>query len=278
MTVGIVGLGLIGGSMAKAYAESGRHRILGCDKDPLITEFAMMAGACTEPLTKENMAQCDLLLIAIPPRAAVAWLQENAPNVASHTLVIDLCGTKRVVCQACFPLAAQYGFTFVGGHPMAGTHNSGFRYAREDLYRGQPMVLVPPEGHDMALLERVKTLLAPAGFGKLTVTTAAEHDRMIAFTSQMAHVVSNAYIKSPTASAHRGFSAGSYRDLTRVAWLNSHMWAELMMENRDYMLYELDVLLESLQAYRQAIEADDYHALQQLLEEGKLRKEEVDGH
>jgi len=257
MTVGIVGLGLIGGSMAKAYAESGRHRILGCDKDPLITEFAMMAGACTEPLTKENMAQCDLLLIAIPPRAAVAWLQENAPNVASHTLVIDLCGTKRVVCQACFPLAAQYGFTFVGGHPMAGTHNSGFRYAREDLYRGQPMVLVPPEGHDMALLERVKTLLAPAGFGKLTVTTAAEHDRMIAFTSQMAHVVSNAYIKSPTASAHRGFSAGSYRDLTRVAWLNSHMWAELMMENRDYMLYELDVLLESLQAYRQAIETDD---------------------
>ena len=278
MTVGIVGLGLIGGSMAKSYAESGRHRILGCDKDPLITEFAMMAGACTEPLTKENMAQCDLLLIAIPPRAAVAWLQENAPNVASHTLVIDLCGTKRVVCQACFPLAAQYGFTFVGGHPMAGTHNSGFRYAREDLYRGQPMVLVPPEGHDMALLERVKTLLAPAGFGKLTVTTAAEHDRMIAFTSQMAHVVSNAYIKSPTASAHRGFSAGSYRDLTRVAWLNSHMWAELMMENRDYMLYELDVLLESLQAYRQAIETDDYHALQQLLEDGKLRKEEVDGH
>lgn len=160
---------------------------------------------------------------------------------------------------------------------MAGTHNSSFKYAKANLFRGAPMVLVPPEGCDMALLERIKHLLEPAGFGKLSVTTAEEHDRVIAFTSQMAHVVSNAYIKSPTATVHKGFSAGSYKDLTRVAWLNPDMWAELMLENRDCMLYELDVLLENLQAYRDAIAQDDFSALRQLLDEGRRIKELVDG-
>jgi len=192
-------------------------------------------------------------------------------------VVMDLCGTKRVVCSACFPLAAQYGFTFVGGHPMAGTHNSGFKYAKENLFKGAPMVLVPPDGYDMQLLDRCKRLLAPAGFGKLSVTTAEEHDRMIAFTSQMCHVVSNAYIKSPTARSHKGFSAGSYKDLTRVAWLNPDMWAELMLENRDFMVQEMDVLIKNLQAYRKAMAENDFEDLRQLLDDGRRIKAEVDG-
>ena len=142
---------------------------------------------------------------------------------------------------------------------------------------GLSMVLVPPEGYDMQLLDRCKRLLAPAGFGKLSVTTAEEHDRMIAFTSQMCHVVSNAYIKSPTARSHRGFSAGSYKDLTRVAKLNADMWAELMLENRDFMLQEMDVLIENLQAYRKAMAENDFEDLRQLLQEGKEIKEAVDG-
>lgn len=160
---------------------------------------------------------------------------------------------------------------------MAGTHNSGFKYARANLFKGAPMVLVPPEGHDMALLQRVKEALAPAGFGSLSVTTAREHDKMIAFTSQLCHVVSNAYIKSPTAQAHKGFFAGSYKDLTRVAWLNPAMWAELMLENRDFMLEEMDILLQNLAAYRQALADGDFGALSALLDEGRRRKEEVDG-
>ena len=160
---------------------------------------------------------------------------------------------------------------------MAGTHNSGFKYAKETLFKGAPMVLCPPSGFDMELLTAVKRLLAPAGFGKFSVTTPDEHDKMIAFTSQMCHVVSNAYIKSPTARKHRGFSAGSYKDLTRVAWLNADMWAELMLENRDCMLVELDVLIENLKAYRTAIANNDYADLRQLLQEGKEIKEQVDG-
>ena len=275
-TVGIVGLGLIGGSMAKAYALAG-HQVLGDDLDRVILEFAQMSGAIHGRLEADTAGQCDLLLLAIPPRAAIEALRALAPHLSPSALVIDLCGTKRAVCEALFPLTAQYGFTFVGGHPMAGTHNSGFKYARANLFKGAPMVLVPPEGHDMALLQRVKEALAPAGFGSLSVTTAREHDKMIAFTSQMCHVVSNAYIKSPTAQAHKGFSAGSYKDLTRVAWLNPTMWAELMLENRDFMLEEMDTLLQNLAAYRQALADDDFGALSALLDEGRRRKAEVDG-
>lgn len=276
MTVGIVGLGLIGGSFAKAYHASG-ERVLAQDIDRDVLSFAVISSAVDEELTDETMAECDLILLAVCPAAAVEWLQKNAPKIASHTIVIDCCGTKRTVCAACFPIAAQYGITYLGGHPMAGTQFSGFKYAKADLYHGAPMVLVPPRFDDIELLGRVKDLLTPAGFGSYSVTTAEQHDEMIAFTSQLAHVASNAYIKSPTAKKHKGFSAGSYKDMTRVAWLAPHMWAELFLENRDFLLKEIDCYIEHLSQYKAAMEQNDEEELIRLLDEGKKRKEEVDG-
>jgi len=276
MTVGIVGLGLMGGSFAKAYCEAG-HRVLAYNRSSATLDAAIISGIAEGELNEETIGQCDLIIIALYPRATIEYLQRMAKHIQPHTVVVDTCGIKRQVCDACFPIAEANGFTFVGGHPMAGTQFAGYKNAFATLFVGAPMVLVPPTGHDMELLDRCKALLAPAGFGKLSVTTAEEHDRMIAFTSQMCHVVSNAYIKSPTARSHRGFSAGSYKDLTRVAWLNADMWAELMLENRDCMLYEMDVLIQNLQAYRTAIADNDFPTLRQLLQEGKEIKEEVDG-
>lgn len=276
MTVGILGLGLIGGSLARAYSLEG-HRVLCANRDEAMLSFAMLAGAVEAPLNEESIGQCDLILLAIYPDGSASWLERNAQFIRKDCLVIDCCGIKREICQRCFPVAKKYGFTFIGGHPMAGTQFSGFKYSRANLFEGAPMVLVPDRFDDMQLLDRAKKALAPCHFGSFSVTTAAEHDRMIAFTSQMPHIVSNAYIKSPTARTHRGFSAGSYKDLTRVAWLNAPMWAELFLENRDNTLYELDTFIESLQAYRDAIAANDEGALIDLLEEGKRRKEEVDG-
>ena len=276
MTVGIVGLGLIGGSFAKAYHATG-ERVLAQDIDRDVLSFAVISSAVDEELTDETMAECDLILLAVCPAAAVEWLRKNAPKIASHTIVIDCCGTKRTVCAACFPIAAQYGITYLGGHPMAGTQFSGFKYAKADLYHGAPMVLVPPRFDDIELLGRVKDLLTPAGFGSYSVTTAEQHDEMIAFTSQLAHVASNAYIKSPTAKKHKGFSAGSYKDMTRVAWLAPHMWAELFLENRDFLLKEIDCYIEHLSQYKAAMEQNDEEELIRLLDEGKKRKEEVDG-
>lgn len=275
-TVGILGLGLIGGSFAKAYHAAG-WTVLAADRDAAILSFAQMSGAVDRTLGAENAAQCDLILACICPEAAIAELTGLAPHIGEKPVVIDCCGTKRVVCEALFPVAEQYGFTYLGGHPMAGSHHSGFKYARENLYHNAPMVLVPPSFDDIALLQRVKGLLAPAGFGHISVTTAQAHDEMIAFTSQMPHLISNAYIKSPTAAEHKGFSAGSYKDMTRVAWLNAPMWAELFLENRDCLLRELGWLMESLREYRAALEKNDLPELTRLLEEGKKRKEEVDG-
>ena len=276
MTVGIVGLGLIGGSFAKAYHAAGK-RVLAQDIDRDVLSFAVISSAVDEELTDETMAECDLILLAVCPAAAVEWLRKNAPKIASHTIVIDCCGTKRTVCAACFPIAAQYGITYLGGHPMAGTQFSGFKYAKADLYHGAPMVRVPPRFDDIELLGRVKDLLTPAGFGSYSVTTAEQHDEMIAFTSQLAHVASNAYIKSPTAKKHKGFSAGSYKDMTRVAWLAPRMWAELFLENRDFLLKEIDCYIEHLSQYKAAMEQNDEEELIRLLDEGKKRKEEVDG-
>lgn len=276
MTVGILGLGLIGGSLARAYALEG-HTVYAIQRNENMLSFAMLAGAVHGKLDESTIGECDLILLAIYPEGSAAWLDRNAHLVSKDAIVIDCCGTKRCICQQCFPLAEKYGFTFVGGHPMAGSQFSGFKYSRANLFSGAPMVLVPPVFDDMGLLNRVKDALKPCGFGSYSVTTAEEHDKMIAFTSQMPHIVSNAFIKSPTAQNHKGFSAGSYKDLTRVAWLNPQMWAELFLENKDNVLVELDYYIKSLQAYQQALEAEDMDTLIALLEEGKKRKEAVDG-
>ena len=276
MTVGIVGLGLIGGSFAKAYHEAG-WQVLARDADQNTLDFAKLSGAVDSELTDDKLPACDLILLAAYPAASISYFKEKAHLMGGHPVVIDCCGTKRVVCAACFPAARENGVTFLGGHPMAGTHNSGFKYARANLFHNAPMVLVPMDRDDIALLGRAKELLAPAGFGRFSVTSAREHDEMIAFTSQMAHIVSNGYIKSPTAGAHKGFSAGSYKDMTRVAWLAPQMWAELFLENKDFLLKELDFFMASMQQYRDALAADDQQELVRLLDEGRKRKAEVDG-
>lgn len=276
MNVGILGLGLIGGSLARAYALEG-HTVYAIQRNEAMLSFAMLAGAVHGKLNEETIPKCDLILLAIYPDGSAGWLEQNAHLISKDALVLDCCGVKQEICARCFPVAEQYGFTFVGGHPMAGSQFSGFKYSRADLFSGAPMVLVPPVFDDIALLQRVKDALKPCHFGFFSVTTAEEHDRMIAFTSQMPHILSNAFIKSPTALKHKGFSAGSYKDLTRVAWLNPQMWAELFLENRDNVLFELDYYIDSLRQYQQAIRDKDMEKLVGLLDEGKKRKEEVDG-
>lgn len=277
MKVGIVGLGLIGGSLAKAYKESGQAEVYGWDTDADTMLLAKTVEAIDGTLDETVLPDCDLLLLALYPGAAIEYLRAHAPEISKKTFVIDCCGVKQVVCDACFPIAEQYGFSFFGGHPMAGTQFSGFAKSRSSLFRGASMILVPPRFDDIAQLDQAKQLLAPVGFGRMVVTTADKHDEMIAFTSQMAHIVSNAFIKSPAARQHKGFSAGSYKDLTRVAWLNETMWTELFMDNRQKLIREIDILMHSLEEYKEAMQQEDAPRLKELLREGRICKEEVDG-
>ncbi len=277
MTVGVVGLGLIGGSLAKALKAKTTHTVLGTDVDEVVTQYAAMTGCIDGRLTAENLSQCETVLLAAYPGATVDYVREHAADFAAGAVVIDCGGVKRHVCEACFPVAEQNGFTFIGGHPMAGLHHSGLKYATATLYEGASMILTPTDTRDVALLERVTGFLKSLGFGSVTVTTPEHHDEVIAFTSQLAHVVSNAYVKSPSAQVHRGFSAGSYRDLTRVAQLNAAMWTELFMDNRDNLLCEIDTLIASLTEYREALATWDETRLQVLLQDGSERKERIDG-
>jgi len=275
VNIGIVGLGLIGGSLAKACKADG-HSVYGFDTDRAILSFAQLSGATDGVLDEKSISGRDVIFIAVNPGDAAAYLENAAPAIAKNTMVIDCCGVKRFICSRCFPLAERYGFTFVGGHPMAGSHKAGFKNSRANLFRGASMILVPPVYDDPVLFGRIEEILKPFGFGHLTVTTAEKHDEMIAFSSQMAHVVSNAYIKSPTAREHKGFSAGSYKDLTRVARLNADMWAELCMDNSDYLIGELDEFIKSIELYRDALETRNKDELARLLEEGSRLKGELD--
>ena len=275
MVVGIVGLGLIGGSAAKAFKAAG-HTIYAYDINESVTGFACLENIVDEELSTTNLYSCDLLLLTATPNASANYLEKNAAGISPEALVVDFCGTKKMICSLGFALANEYGFTFVGGHPMAGLQFSGYKYSKATLFNGASFILVPPVHDDISLLDRVKQTLMPLGFKKFVVTTADFHDKMIAYTSQMCHVVSNAFIKSPTAKQHKGYSAGSFRDFTRVSRLNEAMWTELFLENKEHLLAELDLLIASLTEYRDAIFSDDADTLQGLLRDGRIAKEETE--
>jgi prephenate dehydrogenase len=270
--VGVIGLGLIGGSIAKAYKAAG-WKVLAYDSNHSITDFAILSGIVDAELSTENMKDCNVIHIAITPKAAIEYLKQNAEQMPKDSLVIDDCGTKREIARIGFELAEKHGFTFVGGHPMAGNHLSGFKNSKATMFNNASMIIVPPEFDDINLYDKIKQAIRPMGFKKVVFTTADDHDRMIAYTSQLPHVVSNAFIKSPSAQEHKGYSAGSFRDLTRVAWLNENMWTELFLENKDNLLKEINLLIDNLKEYAKALNDENNEYLCNLLRDGRIAKE-----
>ena len=261
--------------MARAYHAEGQT-VYGFDIREETMKAALEEKVLDGVLNETTVQECDLLMLAVYPRAAAEYLLHIAPYLQPDCIAIDLCGTKRWICKAGFSIARQYGLTFFGCHPMAGTQYSGYENSRANLFTGAPMVVVPQDDRHPEKIERLRKLLEPVHFATLTVTTAEKHDQIIAFTSQLAHVVSNAYVKSPNAQLHKGFSAGSYKDLTRVAWLNEEMWTELFMENRDNLFDEVENIIHALMEYRDALMVGDRDRLKELLREGRLDKERVD--
>lgn len=278
--VGIVGLGLIGGSFARAMAHSKRE-VYAWDPNTEIVDLASI-DTTAGTLTEEIIPSCELIVLACYPEACVAWLDAHAAKINKKTLVIDTGGVKRAICEPCFKIAARAGITFLGCHPMAGTQFSGYAHSRANMFEGAPMVVCPPAsltGVDcLEVVDRLQQLLEPCGFGRYTVTTPERHDAVIAYTSQLAHVVSNAYVKSPTLGLRKGFSAGSYKDLTRVAQLNPDMWCELFLADADCLSAEIGSLISELQKYKDAIDANDAATLRELLAVGdKLKRDDIEG-
>lgn len=276
MTVGIVGLGLIGGSFAKAFKNSGTD-VYAWNRNKETLASAKIDSVKKE-LTKENIDECELLILTTYPQHCVDWLREFAPYINKSTIVIDAAGIKRKICAECWKIAEEHGFTFIGAHPMAGTQFSGYAHANASLYEDAPMILVPnPKLTDMErviAIDKVQTMLTPCKFGFYTVTNAEHHDKIIAYTSQLAHVVSSSYANNELALKHDGFSAGSWKDLTRVAWLNPVMWSELFLENRDYLSVMIEKTINNLERCKKAIDDNDRDALEAFLSEGDAIKKE----
>ena len=276
MTVGIVGLGLIGGSLARSIKVHTDFEVLGMDINSQTMLQANLLGAIDGTLTEDNLARCDVVLVALYPAAIVTWITEHQDAFRPGAWVIDCGGVKEAVCTPLNALAQGKPWHYCGGHPMAGREFSGFRYAKDDLFDRASMILTPPRDAGPEARTWLKDFFLTIGFRRVQFTTPREHDEMIAYTSQLAHVVSSAYVKCPLAQKHRGFSAGSFADMTRVAKLNEDMWTELFFDNRDALLPEINGLIDRLVAYRDALAAEDHQAMEQLLREGREIKEALE--
>lgn len=276
MNIGIVGLGLIGGSLAKSAKKNTDFKVYGYDLNKDVIKNAISEKSIDGELTQKRLSACDYIFIPLYPEAVINFVQDNSEYFKEGAVVIDCAGVKRSVCEKCFVIAEKRDFTFVGGHPMAGTQYSGFENSKDTMFYNAPFVLTPKENEDILVLANAREVIMKLGFGRVSVMTPGKHDKLIAFTSQLAHVVSNAFVKSPSALERKGISAGSYKDLTRVAYLNENMWSELFLENKDNLIFELDNIIAELQKYSDAMKNNDAETLKQLLRDGKEMKLKAD--
>ncbi len=273
MNIAVVGLGLIGGSFCKALKKNTFHHIMGIDTNDEAVKKALECGAIDEAVTPDRLGEANLTIICLYPQAIVNFAKDNAGKFKKGSIVIDSCGIKEYVVNECTPALDEQGVIFVGTHPMAGREFSGFDYSQDDLFKGASFIITPTDKTPQIAVDLLQTLAGSIGFGKAVVSTPKKHDEVIAYTSQLAHVVSNAYVKSPSMLNYDGFSAGSFQDLTRVAKLNEFMWSELFMCNKTALLNEINCILKHITEYRDAILNDDAERLTEILRDGRVLKE-----
>lgn len=275
MKIAVVGLGLIGGSFCKAIKAYTHHICLGVGRDinSKSVQMALHQDAIDKAIIPEQVGEADLTIVCLHPQGIIDFILENQQYFRPGSIVMDAGGVKESIVCAVNDVLQKRGVTFIGAHPMAGREFSGFAYSLPDLYKGASIILTPVGDVPEEAKRIVEQLARDLKFGRIVYTTPQEHDRTIAFTSQLAHVVSSAYIKSPTVKNESGFSAGSFKDLTRVAKLNEDMWTELFLMNQPALLYEIDMIIKSLQEYRDALANQDAETMHNLLRDGRVLKE-----
>lgn len=267
MNIAVVGLGIIGGSFCKAIKEYTNHYVIGINRTAEVAKKALETSAIDEIGTPESLGKADLVILAMYPQADIDYIEQNGSYIKKGAVVTDASGIKRAICPQLEKLAQKYGFVFVGSHPMAGKEKNGFDVSDADLYKGASFIITPC-GAERKYVDMLSEFALSIGFGSVKITTPEEHDRMIAFTSQLPHVLACSYVLSPSCPNHKGFSAGSYRDVSRVANINSKLWSELFLENKEPLVKELDILVENITKIVDAVKAEDKRKLTELLEEG----------
>ena len=272
MNIAVIGLGIIGGSYCKAIKKYTKHHVIGINRTPEVAEKALNAGAIDEIGSEVSLEKADIIILCMYPGACVDYIREHGASIRKGAIVTDSSGIKRAVCPQLYELSKKFGFVFVGSHPMAGKEKNGFDVSEADLYQGASFI-VTPCGADEESVKTLSELALSIGFGQVKLSDPDEHDRMIAFTSQLPHVLACSYVMSPSCMNHKGFSAGSYRDVSRVANINARLWSELFLENREPLITELDILVENIGKIVGAVKANDKNLLEELLEQGHSVKQ-----
>ncbi len=276
MNIGIVGLGLIGGSFGKAIAKFTEHKAFGTDISADAMLKAELVGAVSGALTDANFGDMDIVIFALSPQAAREEAEKACPKLKKGALVIDIAGNKISMVEKMRELGAKYPhLEFIATHPMAGKEYSGISHASATMFERASALFVPVKA-ELDTVALLKRLFFDIGFDFVKLTTAEEHDRIIAYTSQLAHVISSCYINTPVAEEHDGYSAGSFRDLSRVARMNPKMWEELLTENSENVINVLDPFIERLREFSDALKSGDNEKLLRMFEQGNAKKELVD--
>lgn len=272
MRVCIVGMGIIGGSFCKAIKKYTNHYVIGINrsKQPLIK--ALEDKAIDEIGDEKSLESADLIILCIYPKAAIDFIEKNGDYINKNAIVTDSSGIKSEICPKLTELSDKFGFTYVGGHPMAGKEKNGYEASDGELFSGASFLLVKC-GADEKSIKTVSDFMLSLGFGGIKVTDAEEHDRMIAFTSQLPHVLACAYVLSPCCMNHKGFSAGSYKDVSRVANINGELWSELFLENKEALCGELETLIDNINLIKNAVENEDKKTLAEILNRSRRVKE-----
>ena len=272
-TIAVIGLGLMGGSVAKALTKHGGYRIIGYDCDKNITQKAMADRVICSVWDGKTCLEADITLLCISPDATENFLRNDVRLLKRNTILSDICGIKRGIVRLGEEICKPLGIHFVGGHPMAGRERSGYAQSVENLFINRSYILTKTENTDLTALEMLSLFAHDIGCSDITVTSPEEHDRMIAFTSQLPHVLAGAYIKSPQSDHHKGFSAGSYHDVSRVASVDENLWSQLFLRNKDNLISEIDTLIKNLEDYKMAIQNDDRPAVSEVVKQGRILKE-----
>lgn len=272
MQIAVIGLGVIGGSIAKALKENTAHTVIGFDRDENVLLDALSLGAIDRTGSTAALAAADVVYVCLYPADVVRFVEENAARFKPGCIITDVCGIKGGVWERLTEIAAAHPFVYVGGHPMAGKERSGFEASEAGLFYNASYILVP-DGAPQDAVDTLAGLAGDMGFGTIKYCTAKTHDRMIAYTSQVPHVLACAYVMSPRCDEHSGFSAGSYRDVSRVARINAELWADLFLSNREELTDELSELVRNIEDLRGAIADGNRERLVSLLAAAREKKE-----
>ncbi|MBR2279498.1 MAG: prephenate dehydrogenase [Ruminococcus sp.] len=272
MIIAVVGMGIIGGSFCKAIKKNTDHYVIGLNRTKSTLEKALADGAIDKIGDKKSLSEADVVILALYPQAAIDFIEKNGSYIKKDAVVTDSAGIKSEICPKLMELSEKFGFEFVGSHPMAGKEINGYEASDADLFNGASYIIVPCGASDKAV-KNLSDLAIDIKFGMIKISNPEEHDRMIAFTSQLPHILACAYVMSPCCINHKGFSAGSYRDVSRVANINAELWSELFLENREPLIGELETLRDNILAITDAVKANDKERIEELLEKAHKTKE-----